>query len=324
MKGSFVDLQVNGILGVDFSNASISDVSCLKACNALEERGTGAFLATVITSPTESYRRALPVLAKFIGSKANRRRMLGIHLEGPFISQEDGAVGAHPKKDVAASSIDVFDELLRLCDGHLKLLTLAPEKDGAIELIRYAVKAGVKVSIGHSLATYEETMAAVEAGATLATHLGNAVPNMLHRHKNPVIAQLTSPLKAMLIADGQHLPKEFLKLAIAAKGLDSTLVVSDSAPVAGLPPGVYEFFGTKARVCEDGAVRNLNAPTLAGSSASMLDCMNFLARELGLEEEALWRLGRENPLKALGLDPEMMELPELVEFKDGSFHLLKP
>lgn len=320
MKGSFVDLQVNGILGVNFSEAS-DDNAYIKACDALEARGTGAFLATLVTSSMESYRQTLPALSRFIESKANRGRMAGIHLEGPFISKEDGAVGAHAKDCVLASDIDAFDELMSLCGGHLKLITMAPEKEGAIKLTRHIAASGVKVSVGHSLASYEDAMAAFAAGATLCTHLGNAVPNMLHRHKNPVIAQLASPLKAMLIADGHHLPKEFLLLALKAKGLENCLIVSDAAPAAGLPPGVYAFFGTKARVCEDGAIRNLNAPTLAGSSAAMIDCMNFLARELGLSEEELWLLGKANPLRELGID---IKLPELVEFKDERFQLLKP
>ena len=322
MRSSFVDLQVNGFLGVDFSAPSLDHASILKVCDALEARGTGAFLATLVTSPMESYRRTLPAIVSFMKSEANRGRIIGIHLEGPFISPVDGAVGAHRKDCVLKPDLKVFDELQKLCAGQLSLMTVAPEVEGAADLIRHAVKAGVAVSVGHSLASYEETMAAVEAGATLATHLGNGIPNMLHRHKNPIVAQLASPLKPMLIADGQHLPQEFLRMALAAKGVPGVVIVSDSAPVAGLPPGVYEFFGTKARVCEDGAVRNLNAPTLAGSSAAMLDCMNFLSEKLSLDEKTLWQLGRENPLKAIGCDPFNAALPELVEFVDGKFKAL--
>lgn len=323
MKGSFVDLQVNGMLGIDFAETVNGESEYLKVCDALEARGTGAFLATVITSSMESYRKTLPALARFIEGKANRGRMIGLHLEGPFISPEDGAVGTHPKQYVLPQRIELFEELRTLAGGHLKLITVAPEREGGLELIKHAVKCGVKVSVGHCLADYEQTVAAAKAGATLGTHVGNGVPNMLHRHKNPIVSMLASPLTAMFISDGNHLPAEFLKMALAAKGLDASLIVSDVAPVAGLPKGVYDSFGTQVRICDDGAIRNLNAPTLAGSSSSIFECMNFLAKALSLDEATLWKLGRDNPAKAIGLDAAKMDLPELAEFKDGAFKLIK-
>jgi N-acetylglucosamine-6-phosphate deacetylase len=204
----------------------------------------------------------------------------------------------------------------------LRLVTLAPELEGSEALIRLAVASGTRVSVGHSLANYKQVMEAFAAGATLSTHLGNAVPNLLPRHDNTLVAQLASPLDALFIPDGQHLPEAFARLILQAKGLERCIATSDGAPPAGLPPGVYEFFGTKARVCEDGAIRNLNAPTLAGSSACLLDCLNFLAGKLSLPEESLWLLGRDNPLKALGLGTRAAALPELVEFSAGRFRPL--
>jgi len=321
VKSSFVDLQVNGYMGVDFSNPSLTPEGVLKVASLLESKGTGAFLATVVTSPRDSYRKTLPAIVEAMRSGSAGAGILGIHLEGPFISSEDGAVGAHMKSAVQAPSLKSFDELQALCDGRLKLLTLAPELPGALALIRHAKASGVVVSVGHSLCSAADADAAFEAGASLSTHLGNGVPNMLHRHLNPVTAQLASGLAPMLITDGHHLPASFIKVVLAAKGLSKSLVVSDSAPVAGMPPGEYEILGTKARVCEDGAVRNLNAPTLAGSSATMLQCVNFLSSSLSLDEKSLWTLGRDNPLKALGIDPGSARLPSLVSFDGAAFAL---
>jgi len=318
VKSSFVDLQVNGYMGVDFSNPSLTPEAVSKVASLLKAKGTGAFLATVVTSPMDSYRKTLPAIVEAMRSGSSGAGILGIHLEGPFISPEDGAVGAHSKSAVQAPSLKAFDELQALCDGSLKLLTLAPELPGALALIRHAKASGVVVSAGHSLCSASDADAAFEAGASLSTHLGNGVPNMMHRHLNPVIAQLSSGLSPMLISDGHHLPASFIKVVFAAKGLANSVVVSDSAPVAGMPPGEYEILGTKARVCEDGSVRNLNAPTLAGSSATMLQCLNFLASSLSLDERALWALGRDNPLRALGLEPLAPRLPALVSFDASS------
>ncbi len=322
VASSFVDLQVNGALGVDFSARSLNAADVLKVAGYLESKGTGAFLATLVTSPFDAYSRSIPAIVEALGSPEAGGRILGVHLEGPFISPEDGAVGAHLKSAVLAPSLEAFDSLQRLCAGHLKLVTLAPELPGALELIRHAKACGVAVSVGHSLCSDKDAELAFEAGATLSTHLGNGVPNMLHRHLNPVVAQLASGLAPMLIADGHHLPPSFLRVALAAKGLAAgTLAVSDSAPVAGLPPGDYEMLGTRARVCEDGAIRNLNAPTLAGSSATMLQCLNFLAAKLGLDERSLWTLGRDNPLRALGLGPGSVDLPPLAVYEGSCFRL---
>lgn len=322
MKSSFVDLQVNGFLGVSFTSLDFGPADVLKVADELERRGTGAFLPTVVTTTQEVYAHSLPALAEFIESPEAKGRLLGIHLEGPFISPEDGAVGAHPKPCVAAPSPAAFDKLQKLAKGHVKLLTVAPEMPGAMELIRHAASQGVAVSIGHTMAAERDVMAAVEAGATLSTHLGNGVPNMVHRHLNPIVAQLGAPsLVSMIITDGHHLPPPFIRMVLAARGVKGALVVSDAASVAGMPPGEYEFLGTRVRVCEDGAVRNLNAPTLAGSSSSMFECMNFLASAMALDEKSLWALGRDNPLRAIGLAPSKAKLPKSVSFEGGRFIL---
>ena len=321
----FVDLQVNGYAGVDFSGPDLTLAAVEKTTGVLYRRGTLAFCPTVVTSPEPVYRQALPVLAQAMqvqprpGSGEGRSRLCGIHLEGPFISPEEGAVGAHPRQYVQAPSLARFDELYALAGGQIALLTLAPELPGALDLIRHACAYGVTVSIGHTLANADQIMAAVEAGATLSTHLGNGCPNYIHRHHNPLWPQLAAAgLSAMLITDGHHLPPELIAVALAAKGAGRVIVTSDASPAAGCPPGEYTFFGTRALLEPSGRLRNLESDTLAGSSATLLDCMNYLASLALLDEAALWQVGRDNPLRVLGLS--LADLPAgVVAFKNNRF-----
>jgi N-acetylglucosamine-6-phosphate deacetylase len=318
----FVDLQVNGFGGVNLSSPllTLAQVAALSA--ALAGRGTLAFCPTVITSGLDVYRAALPVLARAVRASAGWPcRLLGIHLEGPFISPQEGAVGVHPLQHVRQPSTAFFDELFALAEGTLVLLTLAPEQPGALDLIRHARRLGVRVSIGHTLASAEQIQAAVAAGAALSTHLGNGCPNLLHRHANPIWPQLAAPeLSAMLICDGHHLPPDVIAAMLAAKGPARTIITSDAAPAAGCPPGEYAFFGTRVLLEPSGRLRNLERDTLAGSSASLLDCMNYLAGLRLLTEEVLWRVGRDNPLAAVGKSADLLP-PGNIIFRSGRFEI---
>jgi N-acetylglucosamine-6-phosphate deacetylase len=323
----FVDLQVNGYAGVDFSSPDLSLAAVDETTRALYRRGTLAFCPTVITSPEQVYRQALPVLAQAMqaqshpGGAEGRSRLCGIHLEGPFISPQEGAVGAHPRQYVRQPSLALFDELYTLAGGCIALLTLAPELPGAQDLIQHARAYGVTVSIGHTLANADQIMAAVEAGATLSTHLGNGCPNYIHRHHNPLWPQLAAQgLSAMLITDGHHLPPELIAVALAAKGAGRVIVTSDASPAAGCPPGEYTFFGTRALLEPSGRLRNLESDTLAGSSATLLDCMNHLSSLGRLDEAGLWQVGRDNPLRVLGLSSA--DLPVgVVAFTNNLFEI---
>jgi N-acetylglucosamine-6-phosphate deacetylase len=318
----FVDLQVNGFAGNNFSDASLTLDQAAATCAALAQRGTLAFCPTVITSAVEVYRRVLPVLAEAVQrSAAWPGRLLGIHLEGPFISLEDGAIGVHPREFVQSPSIELFNELYDLAEGQVALLTLAPEIPGALDLIQHAVERGVVVSIGHTLADAHAIRAAIDAGASLSTHLGNGCPNYLHRHFNPLWPQLAAPeLAAMIITDGHHLPPEVITTILAAKGPNRVIVTSDAAPAAGCGPGEYAFFSTRVLLEPSGRLRNLERDTLAGSSATLLDCMNVLAGLRQLSEEDLWQVGRDHPLAVVGKHPA--DLPAgTVSFVKDHFEL---
>ena len=305
-----VDLQVNGYKGVDFSSGDLTQEDFVQACQGLFEAGTTAFLPTVITSPDDVYKHNLPIIAKVMQSEEFHGRLLGIHLEGPFISPEEGARGAHNpdwirKPDMGwdpAPQEPYLKQLIEWADGKVVLITIAAEVRGAETLARYAVEQGIAVSLGHQMASEEDLKRLVRAGAVSLTHLGNGVPAMLPRHENPIWAGLAEDeLVAMIIADGHHLPASVIKTIIRTKGPDRCIVVSDAALLAGLGPGRYETLGRNVVLEESGRLYDPATGYLVGSSATMLQGMNYLASLNLLRQDELVAMGFYNPLKLIGL-----------------------
>lgn len=299
----YVDLQVNGFLGVDFSDPALTEEDFARVCRALLAQGTAAFLPTMITSSLDTYARNLPLMASVMGRGEFAGRLPGVHLEGPFISRVPGAVGAHNPAYVRAPDVDVLAQLFDWAGGRVRLLTLAAELPGADELARFAVERGSAVSIGHSLFTTADLDRMADAGATALTHLGNGLPNVLPRHDNPLWAGLAhDAYTAMVIADGHHLPEPVLRVALRAKGADKLIVVSDASPVAGLPPGRYHFLDNDAILEPSGLFHNPAKQCLVGSSATMAQCMAHLASLDELSGDGLDQVGRTNPLTLIGVD----------------------
>ena len=303
----WIDMQVNGYAGVDFSSADLTFEIFVTACRQLLREGTAAFLPTIITSPTEIYERNLPLIADAIVSPEFQGRLLGIHLEGPFISTEPGAVGAHNPCWTQTPNIRLIERLQKLAGGHIRLLTIAAELPGAANLCRAATALGITVSLGHQLARREHLDQLVAAGARALTHLGNGVPNILPRHDNPIWASLAcDSLTAMVIADGHHLSVDMLQVILRAKGLARTIIVSDASPVAGLPHGEYNTLGNRAVLEPDGRLHNPDKGCLVGSSANLAHCMNHLATVMNLRPTELTTVGFQNPLRLLGIDPALI------------------
>jgi len=300
-----VDLQVNGFKGVHFCDPNLTQESFALACRSVLEAGTTAFLPTLITSPAEVYEHNLPIIAAAVHSEEFRGRLLGIHLEGPFISAQDGARGAHDLQWIAEPDVRYLDKLLGWADGSVKLLTIAAELQGAEDLARHACGRGIAVSLGHQMASEADLHRLAQAGAVSLTHLGNGVPAMLHRHVNPVWAGLANDdLMAMIISDGHHLPASLLKAIIRTKGAGRCVVVSDASSPAGLPPGEYEVLGHRHMLDRTGRLYEPATGYLAGSSATMLQCMNHLASLDLVSPEELIALGFYNPLRLIGLGPQ--------------------
>lgn len=323
LKG-FIDLQVNGYLGIDFSEPGLTLNDVRRVTETLVQRGTLAYCPTVITASWETYVQNLPVLAQAMQTPDLQPHLLGIHLEGPFISPEDGARGAHPRPSTRNPDLELFGQLLELAKGKVSVVTVAPELPGAEDLIRHMTDNGIAVFLGHHLAGPEEIDRACKAGALASTHLGNGLPNMLPRHLNPIWDQLAEErLTALLITDGHHIPDNFIRVVSKVKSPQHLAVTSDSAPVAGLPPGRYDTLGQEVVLEESGRLWNPVGQHLVGSSSSMMQCMNYLAALDFMEEEELYLVGYHNPLRLLGrkLPEDQFSLLPSLTYQDGIFSL---
>lgn len=313
-----VDLQVNGYKGVDFASGDLTEADFVRTCRAMLEAGTTAFLPTIITSPETVYEHNLPIMAKAMRRKEFRGRLLGIHVEGPFICRQEGARGAHNPDWIREPDVGYLERLIEAGDGMVRLITIAAELEGAEDLARYAVSEGIAVSLGHQMAGEEDLERLIRAGAVSLTHLGNGVPAMLPRHNNPVWAALANDdLTAMIITDNHHLPVSILKTIVRAKGPERCVVVSDISSLAGLGPGCYEVSGQQVVLEDSGRLYDPATGYLVGSSATMLQCMNWLASLNLVSPDELAAMGFYNPLKLIGLDKEDVAEGRPIWFEEG-------
>ena len=238
----FIDIQVNGYAGADFCDPKAPFDAIEHAIEVLLSKGVTRFFPTVITNSPEEILGALRNIVKAKGELPLGRAMEAIHVEGPHISPFDGPRGAHPKAWVRPPSIDEFERWQEVADGNVRLVTLSAEWPEAPRYIEHLVSHGVVVAIGHQQSTHEQIEMAVDAGATLSTHLGNGAHKILPRHPNYLWQQLAEErLAVSLIADGVHLGNEFLKVAIRAKGVERAVLITDAAMPTGCAPGNYKL-----------------------------------------------------------------------------------
>ncbi|MEQ9374055.1 MAG: N-acetylglucosamine-6-phosphate deacetylase [Imperialibacter sp.] len=288
-----VDLQVNGVNGIDFNNTSLSGEDLLNAAKFLLSQGVTTFFPTIITNSDENICQLLAT----INESCRQHDLLGqcvggIHLEGPFISKEEGARGAHNKKYVKAPDWELFMRFQKAAGNRIKMITLSPEWDNSAAFISSAVKSRVLVSIGHSLASPEQIQKAVDAGATMSTHIGNAVPLMLPRHPNIIWDQLAQDaLSCSFIADGFHLPNSFMKVVIKAKGKNCFLV-SDSTLFTGMKPGVYNtHIGGQVKLEPNGRLSMEGGNgLLAGAAMTLLRNVEYLVTHQVANLSTAWKM----------------------------------
>lgn len=308
----YLDLQVNGYAGIDFNDAALTEGALDHALAAMRAGGVGHCLPTLITAPVPILAERLAALDRAVArSRLGPAMVPGFHLEGPFLNPAPGFAGCHPAAAMVPPDPALLDRLIAGLARPVLLLTLAPELPGAVALIRAAVARGIAVAVGHTAATTAQVAEAAEAGATLSTHLGNALPSPVAKFENPLMAQLAEDhLSASVIADGIHLPPHALRVIARAKGGARMVLVTDATAAADVPAGRYAFAGMDIARDARGAVRVPGTDRLAGSALTMADAVrNVVAWGIATEAEAL-RWARDNPrallapsLAAHGLSP---------------------
>lgn len=293
------DLQVNGIRGIDFTDPSVSVERFAEADGRLAAKGVTRYLATVITRDAGTLQT---VLARF--AEARDRGLVpgaaGIHVEGPFISPEDGYRGVHQRRFVRDPDPAELEELQRAARGFIRLVTIAPERPGAERFIRAAVAMGIRVAMGHTAASAAQTARAADAGLTLCTHVFNGCAQLVDRHANVLYAQLAEDrLWGCFIADGHHVPMPALRVGLRAKGWQRSILVSDISRFSGLPDGSYEMEDRAVEV-RDGGVFVKASPLLSGAARTLDEDVALLARDREFGIERCLLMASAHPAAALG------------------------
>jgi N-acetylglucosamine-6-phosphate deacetylase len=266
----FVDIQVNGFAGVDFSGPGLDAEKAISVLPAIWSTGATTFCPTLITNSFSELAKNFAILEQAACMDRDFAHAVPCyHLEGPYISPL-GSHGAHDPQWMHPPNWGEFLELQRAAGGRIGIVTLAPELPGAEDFIRKAQSAGVVVAISHTDGGPDDVHRAAAAGATLNTHLGNGCPEYLHRHKAPLWAQLaTESLQASIICDGFHLPPDVVKVIVAVKGIDKCILITDAVHVAQLPPGRYSLVGTEIELLPSGQVVRADRVSMAGSALTM-------------------------------------------------------
>lgn len=299
-----IDLQVNGINGIDFNDPSLTVEGLLSATHYLLSQGVTSFFPTLITNSDSHILSILETIRKGCDQHYLLGECIaGVHLEGPFLSMVDGARGAHDKRYIQAPDWELVKRFQEASGGKIRLITLAPEWENAADFIAKCRLEGILVSIGHTLATSEQIAAGVMAGATLSTHLGNGVPLMLPRHPNLLWDQLANEeLYISIIADGFHLPDSFLKVAIKVKE-DKVFLVSDATCFSGMEPGEYKsHIGDEVVLHPDRKLAMKNSKgLLAGATKTLLENIQYLLDHKLVPLKEAWAMGSTFPANFLGL-----------------------
>ncbi len=298
----YFDLQVNGCYGVDFNGDELNSEQLHAACERLAGDSVAGILATIITDDVERMSARLNRLACWRERDPLAQRIIwGIHIEGPFISAEPGYVGAHPRQHVRPADLDAMKRLLDASQGLVRLVTQAPECDPDMILTRYLADRGILVSAGHCNPSMDQLRAAIDAGLSLFTHLGNGCPLMLPRHDNVIqrVLSLSDRLTICFIADGVHIPYTALGNYLRITGIERTIFVTDAISAAGLGPGRYKLGLQSVEVDTEGATWSADRSHLVGSAVTMPAMSARAQAALGLTADQIERLVAGNPRELL-------------------------
>ncbi|MGX1786030.1 N-acetylglucosamine-6-phosphate deacetylase [Bosea sp. NPDC055332] len=283
-----IDLQINGFAGVDFNDPAITPADLDRALEAMLATGVTHCLPTIITAhPHELIERFRALDKAVAGSRLGPLMCPGYHLEGPFLNPAPGYHGCHPPQAMTAARPELIAEVERGLKRPILMVTLAAESEGAVALTKTLADAGKIVAIGHSAADFDQVSAAADAGLSLSTHLGNGLPQTLHKLANPIFAQLAEDrLMAGFIADGIHVHPRALAALIRAKGFERSILVTDAVVAAAAPVGRYHFAGMAVDRMPDGSVRQ-EAGLLAGSALCLDEAVrNVVAWGIATPQQA--------------------------------------
>jgi len=295
----WIDLQVNGFAGVDYNDPHSPHDEIARSIQVLFSTGVTRFYPTVITGPPEGMEGALRNLSQAKDALPEGEAMDGFHVEGPHISSQDGPRGAHPLRWVRPPDLEEFQRWQDATSGRVRIVTLSPEWPQAPAYIEKVVAQGVVASIGHTQASSAQLADAVSAGATLSTHLGNGAHSVLRRHPNYIWDQLAEDrLMADFIVDGIHLDASYLKVAIRAKGIERSVLVTDAVTPAGAAPGRYRVGELEVDMTPDQRVVLAGQDRLAGSGLRMDRGIENLMRLVGLPLGDAVRLATTNAARA--------------------------
>ncbi len=299
----YFDLQVNGYGGIDFNQDDLSAGDLHRACEALANDGVEGILATIITESLEKMSARLRRIVELRKQDPLIQRMIvGLHVEGPFINELDGYRGAHPADAVRPASIDDMQRLVDAGGGLVRLVTLAPERDAGFKVTRWLADRAIVVAAGHCNPQLAELRAAIDAGLSMFTHLGNGCPMQMHRHDNIVqrVLSVADRLWITFIADGAHIPLFALSNYLRHVGPERAIIVTDAIAPAGLGPGEYTLGRWRLKIGDDLVARSPDGSHLVGAAMSMPQVTNNL-REIGLDETTIDRLTNVNPRRAMNL-----------------------
>lgn len=300
----FIDVQVNGFAGVDYNDPHSSHESIAHSIRTMFTTGVARFFPTVITGSEE---RITGALRNLRAAKQEMHRsampeaqaMEAFHVEGPHISPETGPRGAHPLEHIRPPDPEEFRRWQEAADGHVRLVTVSPEWDQTPAYIRELVRSGVVASIGHTKATRDQLRAAVDAGATMSTHLGNAANPTLPKTQNYIWEQLAEDrLTASFIVDGIHIPGAFFRAAVRAKGVERAVLVTDAVMPAMCAPGPYKLGQVDVELHENGSVTLVGSDRLAGSALRMDHAIGNSIRLGGISLREALSMATVNPARA--------------------------
>jgi N-acetylglucosamine-6-phosphate deacetylase len=296
----YIDAHIHGGNGYDFASGNLQEIQSILTW--LAATGVTGVLPTIATAPLDQQIRAIQTLREASLSSEKGAAILGIHLEGPFINPQKR--GAQPEKDIRQPSLDEMKQLVEAGAGLVKIVTLAPELPGAVEIIDDLINQQILVSVGHTQATYDEVTQAAQRGLNRATHLFNGMAPLHHRQPGVVGAVLNrDDIYAELILDGIHLHPATATLVLRAKGLDRTVLITDAIAATGAGDGTYFGFGGQKITVKNGSPL-LDSGVLAGSTLTMDQAVRNAVRLLGLTFEQAIKLATQTAAESLGFETQ--------------------